>query len=151
MELVQIEIERVIATTGNDFAVVLKAPDKRFLIFVGRPEIMALYRELQGMESQRPMPHDVVANLLRAFDIEVRGVVISSIVDNVFCATLLLRQDQPGGERQEVRLDLRASDAMIVALKMKLPLHCAAEVLAEVRDVSADLPAEDEGQAELGD
>ncbi len=151
MELIEVQIERVIATTGNDFAVVLKAPEKSFLIFVGRPEVMALYRELKGVESQRPMPHDVVANLLRAFDIEVRGVVVSSIVENVFCATLLLRQALPGDQRNEVRLDLRASDAMIVALKMGLPLYCSREVLDEVRDVTADLPPEEEGESDIPD
>ena len=146
MELVEVNVERVIATTGNDFAVVLRCPEKTFLIFIGRPEVMALYRELKGMESQRPLSHDLIVNLMRGFDIEIRGVVVSSIIDNVFCATLMLTQSPRNDEdeRNEMRLDLRASDAMIVALKTGTALFVSREVLDQVDDVSANLPPEDE-------
>ncbi|MFT7617835.1 MAG: bifunctional DNase/RNase [Planctomycetota bacterium] len=151
MELIEVSVERVIATTDNDFAVVLNSEEKPFLIFVGRAEVMVLYRELKGIVPQRPMSHDLIVNMIRAFDIEVRGVAISSIIDNVFCATLLLTQpSDDGNERNEVRLDLRASDAMIVALKTKSQLYVSREVLAQVTDATPFLDLDDGmGQAGL--
>ena len=144
MELIKVTVDRVIATTDNDFAVVLRSEDKPFLIFIGRPEALILYREIKGIESQRPMSHDLIVNLIRAFGIEVRGVAISSIIDNIFCATLLLTQEtEEGSERNEVRLDLRASDAMIVSLKTSSQLYVSREVLNEVTDASPFLELDD--------
>ena len=148
MDLVRAQVERVIGTSGQDYAVVLRAENKSFLIFVGQPEVVAIFRELHDESVQRPMPHDVVANVIRAFDIEIRLIVISSIVESVFCATLLLarqRADATDGiEKDEVRLDLRASDAMILALKTHNPLWVARDVLDQVEDVTPALPAEDD-------
>lgn len=140
MDLVKAEVQRVIGTVGNDFAVVVRAKDKSFLIYVGQPEVVAIFRELKGVDVQRPMSHDVVVNILSGFDIEVKMVVISSIVDNVFCATLVLTRQRAGGERSEVRLDLRASDAMIVALKTGSQLWVTPDVLDQVEDVTPMLP-----------
>ncbi|MCA9319674.1 MAG: bifunctional nuclease family protein [Planctomycetes bacterium] len=149
MDLVRAKIERVIGTSGQDYAVVISADAKSFLIFVGQPEVVAIYRELQGVGAQRPMSHDVIANVMRAFDIEVRKVVISAIVENVFCATLLMAQNPPSQAGDEaiqsnaVRLDLRASDAMIIALKTKSQLWVSREVLDQVEDVSSIIPDDD--------
>ncbi len=144
MELIEVSVDRVIATTDNDFAVVLRSAEKPFLIFIGRPEVMVLYRELKGIEAQRPLSHDLIVNLIRAFDIEVRGIAISSILDSIFCATLLLTQmGEDGGERNEVRLDLRASDAMIVALKTNTQLFVSRGVLDQVADATPFLDLDD--------
>ncbi len=143
MDLVKAEVERVIGTTGQDYAVVVRAEGRAFLIFVGQPEVVTIYRELKGETTPRPMPHDLVVNLMHGFDIEVRLVVISAIVDNVFCATLLMARpddDESSGLSHEVRLDLRASDAMIIALKTGSQLHVTREVLEQTEDVSQMLP-----------
>lgn len=140
MDLVKAEVQRVIGTVGNDFAVVVRADEKAFLIYVGQPEVVAIFRELKGVGVQRPMSHDVVVNILNGFDIEVKMVVISSIVDNVFCATLVLTRSGAGGERNEVRLDVRASDAMIVALKTGSQLWVTPDVFDQVEDVTPMLP-----------
>ncbi len=143
MDLVKAEVERVIGTTGQDYAVVVRAEGRAFLIFVGQPEVVTIYRELKGEATPRPMPHDLVVNLMRGFDIDVRLVVISAIVDNVFCATLLMAQrddDESSELSREVRLDLRASDAMIIALKTGSELYVTREVLEQTEDVSQMLP-----------
>ncbi len=150
MELVEVTVERVIATTDNYYAVILRSAEKPFLIFVARPEVLALYRELKGIDSQRPLSHDVIVNMIRAFDIEVRMVAISSIIENVFCATLLLTElGEDGGERNEVRLDLRASDAMIIALKTRSQLYVSREVLDQVDDASSFVDSDD-GMSDSG-
>ena len=129
----------------------LVAPEKKFLIFVGHAEAFAIYRELKGTRARRPLPHDLVANVIRGFDIEVRSVVISSIVDSTFCATLHLRQQSGAtASRHELRLDLRASDAMIIALKTGQSLFTTSAVLEKVEDVTELLgtPGEESGGPE---
>lgn len=143
MELLKAEVQSVIGTFGDDYAVVVRAEEKAFLIYVGKPEVFAIFRELKGVPPQRPMSHEMLCNVLTGFDIEVKMVVISSIVENVFCATLVLSRTDRDGERSEVRLDTRASDAMIVALKTGSQLWVTHEVLDQVEDVTAMLPDDD--------
>ncbi|MEZ6194318.1 MAG: bifunctional nuclease family protein [Planctomycetota bacterium] len=145
MNLVAATIERVIASTSDEFAVVLRTAEKTFLIFVGHAEAFAIFRELKGTRSRRPLPHDLMASVLRGFEIDVGRVAISSIVDSTFCATLLLRQAPAVGEaRRELRLDLRASDAMILALKSGRELFVTEAVLSQVEDVSELLGSADD-------
>lgn len=144
MDMTLIQVERVIATVERQFAVVLKCDQKRFLIFVGRPEATAIYRELKGEEPQRPFAHDLMKGILDGFDVRVRMIAVSSIVKNVFCATLLLRQDSGEEPRREVRLDLRASDAIVMALKCGADLYATDAVIESVEDVTELLEQADE-------
>ena len=155
MKLIKARIEKVVEAMPKEHAVVLRADSKAFLIYVGQVEAVAIHRELLGERSQRPLPHDLARNILTAFDIEVRKIVVSSIVNDVFCATLLLTQVSPfGGEsphRTEVRLDLRASDAMILALKSGSDIWVTQDVLDKVQDVAMFLKDSDEGGTPAGD
>ncbi len=137
LELIAARIERVLPLRDMA-AVVLTAEAKRFMILVGLYESAALLRELRQEKSERPLTHDLIGYLLTGFDIEVEGVVISSLVRDVFCATLILQQRVPDS-RPKVRLDVRASDSLVIAQKTGCPLFVTRRVLEQVEDVSAAL------------
>jgi hypothetical protein len=146
LELVEVAIERVIGFRESAAAaVVLRHSDKKFLIFVGPTEGAAVQRELAGQRSDRPATHDLLDYVLRGFDVEVKRIVVSSIVNNVFCATVILTQKgQDGGPSNEVRLDARASDSIVIALKAKVPLWVTRRVLEAVEDATEQLKLLDE-------
>jgi len=127
-----------ILSLRDSAAVVLSAEDKRFLIFVGPYEAEAIRREIREIRVERPLTHDVITYLMTGFDIEVAKVVISAIVGNIFCATLVCRQsrDDETEATNEVRLDIRASDAMILALKTKNQIWLARRVYDAVEDLT---------------
>lgn len=135
VELIEVRLRRVLPFRDSA-AVVLEAPGKNFMIFVGLPEAMAMSRLLDGQESDRPLTHDLLAFVMSAFDIEVKKVVVSSIVESVFCATLTLVQHEEGRPPQELRLDARASDSIVIALKHGQPIWVTQRVLDEVEDVT---------------
>lgn len=153
-ELIPVAIERVLLLRDSA-AVVVEAPEKKFFIFVGLPEAHALQREIDGEKTERPLTHDVITYLMCGFDIVCRRVVISSIVNNVFCATLVAeRAGESGPGAQPVSLDLRASDAMVIAMKTQTQLEVARRVLDAVEDVTPTLEqlrqafGEGEGESE---
>ncbi|MEE9391228.1 MAG: bifunctional nuclease domain-containing protein [Planctomycetota bacterium] len=144
MELTPARVIRVIASTSEEFAVVVKTASKVFLIFVGHAEAFTIYRDLKDSKPRRPLAHDLLMNIIGGFDIRVDQVVISSIVDNTFCATVFLSQEFRGsseGERQVLRLDSRASDAMILAIKSECEFLVTSNVLDQVEDVTDLLDA----------
>jgi uncharacterized protein len=141
LDLVEVTIERVLGFRESAAAAVVLAHEKkRFLIFVGPAEGAAAQRELAGQRADRPATHDLLDYILKGFEIEVKTVVVSSIVNNVFCATIILHQRaQDGGPASEVRLDARASDSIVIALKAKVPLYVTRRVLDAVEDATEHL------------
>jgi bifunctional DNase/RNase len=139
-----VEIQRVIGPTPNGAAVLLGNDEKTFVIFIGFYEAAALIREINTEAPARPLTHELVQNVFIGFGVSVKNVVISSIIDNTFCATLVLQQDlaedtegqEWGGKRNEVRIDSRPSDCLVLALKNKVDILVSDEVFSQVQDVS---------------
>lgn len=150
LELVEVTIERVIGfRESSAAAVVLAHPTKKFLIFVGPAEGMAVQRELSHEKADRPATHDLLDYVMKGFDIDVKKVVVSAIMNNVFCATVILTQSGRGGApSEEVRLDARASDSIVIALKAKVPLWVTKRVLDAVDDAGPHLLAAEEKPGE---
>ena len=140
----KVEIQRVIGPTPNGAAVLLGNDEKTFVIFIGFNEAAALIREINTEAPARPLTHELVQNIFIGFGVSVKNVVISSIIDNTFCATLVLQQDlaedtegkEWGGKRNEVRIDSRPSDCLVLALKNKVDILVSDEVFSQVQDVS---------------
>jgi bifunctional DNase/RNase len=133
---------RYIAEQEHGAAVYLGNSKKTFQIFVGFNEAMAIHRELRREQSPRPLTHDLIGWILLGFDIKVRQVVISQLVENTFCATLILEQrtanvgEQALGQRREVRIDARASDSIVIALKAGVPILVAPQVFDTVEHIT---------------
>lgn len=164
MELFKVRLRNVIGPTSGGTAVILGNDEKNFVMYVGVFEGAAILRELNGEEPARPLTHELIAYLLTGFDIEVKQIIISDIVDNTFCATLVLEQkiaDGDGewtGKRNEVRIDARPSDCIVLALKTKTDIFVTREVITKVRDISEEISAIQQkegkpapGQFTLGD
>ena len=151
MDLEKVKIKRIIGPTPSGAAVLLRNDVKTFLVFVGLYEAAALSREINQEVPARPLTHELIQNVFLGFDLEVKHVVISSILENTFCATLILEQkvggDGEGGDgdgdgdewrdrRNEVRIDARPSDCFVLALKNKVDVFVTKEVFEQVQDVS---------------
>lgn len=141
-DLVAVEIQKVIGPTAAGAAVLLGNDAKSFVVFIGMNEALALRRELKGESSQRPLTHDLLQSVLLGFDLKIRQIVITKIVDNAYCATLILEQKvaeksgQWAGRRNEVRIDARPSDCLVLALKNRAEIQVTREVFDQVQDVS---------------
>ena len=142
MNFEKVKIRRIIGPTQNGAAVLLGNDKKTFVVFVGLYEAAAILREINHEVPARPLTHELIQSVFLGFDVEVKKVVISSIIENTFCATLILQQkvvDGTGewsGRRNEVRIDARPSDCLVLALKSQVDIFVASEVFEQVQDVS---------------
>jgi len=141
-ELNKIRIKKVLGPINAGTAVLLGNDDKTFVMFIGTFEGAALLRELNEETPPRPMTHDLLSYVLSGFDLRIKQIVISDIVENTFCATLVLEQQCRGedgewnGKRNEVRIDARPSDCLVLALKEKCDIFATDSVLEQVKDIS---------------
>ena len=142
MELEKVKIKRIIGPTPSGAAVLLGNEQKTFVVFVGFYEAAALIREINHEVPARPLTHELIQNVFLGFGLEVKQVIISTIIENTFCATLILEQKVRDGNgagairRNEVRIDARPSDCFVLALKNKVDIFVTREVFDQVQDVS---------------
>ncbi|MBC7092654.1 bifunctional nuclease family protein [Candidatus Bipolaricaulota bacterium] len=100
---------------------------KAMPIWIGEPEAMSIALELQGHAFPRPLSHDLMKRLLEALGGALERVVISSVKESTYYATLVVRDG--GGELREI--DARPSDAVALALRTRSPIYIEEEVFEQ--------------------
>jgi uncharacterized protein len=113
---------------SNQPIVLLKEADgERYLpIWIGAVEATAIAFALQGIQTPRPMTHDLLRDILTETDVTVERILISELVDQTFFATIRMSQD---GKAMEV--SSRPSDAIALAVRINAPIYGAEEVLEQ--------------------
>lgn len=101
--------------------------DRRALpIYINQDQAKAIIGALENQKPPRPLTHDLMANILKAWDMVLERVVIHSIQEGTFYAILSVRQ---GEVKKEI--DARPSDAIAIALRTNTPIWVMEEVVAD--------------------
>jgi uncharacterized protein len=126
---------------SNQPIVLLKENEgERYLpIWIGAVEATAIAFALQGIQTPRPMTHDLMRDILQETNIEVERILISELVDQTFFAVIRMTQD---GQSAEV--SSRPSDAIALAVRINAPIFAAEEVLEQ-----AGIELKDEEETEV--
>ena len=103
-----------------------KEGKKALPIWIGLLEANAIDRELKNIATTRPMTHDLLHSILTQVQVKVKEVKIIDLKDQTYYATLFLKLN-----KGVIEVDARPSDAIILALKSKIPILVAAKILDE--------------------
>ncbi len=125
MELVGVRVE----LPANQPIVLLKEREgTRYLpIWIGAVEATAIAFALQGVETPRPLTHDLFVDVLGELSVELVAVHVTALRDGTFYAELKLLRD---GEPHTV--SARPSDAIALASRLgEVPILSAEEVIEE--------------------
>ena len=115
------------AGSRNPIVLLRDASERRQLpIFVSPEQAKAISAGLEGEKMARPMTHDLMANMLGAWDIKLQRVVIHALKDNTFYAVITVGK---GDKKKE--LDARPSDAISLALRLNAPIWVMEEVVLD--------------------
>jgi len=94
-------------------------------IWIGVCEANSIALEIEGVETPRPMTHDLVQDLLATAGCTVDHIYIHTLDENVFIASIQLR-DSSAATHQ---VDSRPSDAIALALRAKAEILVDPSVL----------------------
>lgn len=124
MTLVGVRVE----LPANQPIVLLQEEEgERFLpIWIGAFEATAIAFALQGVETARPMTHDLFKDVLDDLEVGIGQVVINDLVDGTFFAEITLLKN--GTKRV---ISARPSDAIALAVRMSVPIFAEEKVLDE--------------------
>lgn len=113
--------------------------ERRLLaIMIGGPEAQAIAFALDGVETRRPMTHDLITTIIDELGGHIERIVISALRDDIFYADLVLRADDDTHV-----VSARPSDAMAIAVRVGTPVFAEEAVLAEVGYVEEIEPEND--------
>ena len=117
----------VMDPVSNMPVVILEQPEQNaFLpIWIGVCEANSIALQLEGVTTPRPMTHDLIRSLITAMGYTVQHILIHSLTDSIFLASIRLTSDN--GEVRDV--DSRPSDALAIALRTKAEVLVAQDVL----------------------
>ena len=101
-------------------------------IWVGYFEANAIALELEKTAMPRLMTHDLLQNMARGLNAEVRKVVVSELRDDTFYAVIWM--DHAG---ETVTMDARPSDAIALALRWDCPIYVNREVLENSKQAAS--------------
>lgn len=118
---------RVELPSNQPIVLLKETTGERYLpIWIGAVEATAIAFALQGIETPRPMTHDLMRDILSEGEIQVERIVINDLIDQTFYATIRMNTD---GKTLEV--SSRPSDAIALAVRLASPIFAAEEVLEQ--------------------
>lgn len=126
----------------NRIVVLKDAPNDRYLpIWIGPCEADAITIELQDQPIKRPLTHDLLKTVISEMGGKVVHILINDLRNDVYYARVLVDM----GDRQ-VEIDSRPSDAIALAVRVKVPIYVADTVMdraaiREEEDVESESPS----------
>lgn len=140
---VVIDSVRVSLTNQQRVVVLREVGAERYLpIWIGPFEAEAITIALQEIEVARPQTHDLLKNMIKAFNARLVRVEVVSLREDVFYGSLIVEQDG-----NLITVDARPSDALALAVRTHVPILVDAGVL----DSAGIIPEEDVKSAETAD
>ena len=130
MDLIEVELARVVIQQKGDHQYIHlkeKNGERSFPIVIGFFEASAIDRRIRGIDTPRPMTHDLMSTTIEALGGRVVRVVVCRLHENTFYARLMI--DKAG---ETLDLDCRPSDAIALAVQTGAPLYVAEQVFQDV-------------------
>ncbi len=113
-------------TQTHSYAVVLGEVNglRRLPIVIGGFEAQAIAVALERMQPSRPLTHDLFANFMTTFNIELIEVVIYKLEEGIFFSRLICKN-----EEEVIEIDSRTSDALALAVRANCHIYTFENIL----------------------
>jgi bifunctional DNase/RNase len=127
--MIQVVIDSIRVSLMSPHRVILLKEidsERQLPIWIGPFETDAIVVELQQVETARPLTHDLLKNTIEELGGTVSHVLVNELRDDYFTARVFV--DQNGSL---LEIDSRPSDAVALAVRAKVPVFVAEEVMEE--------------------
>ncbi len=124
----QVEVEKLIfSESAYQQTIVLREVEgnRRLSIITGYFEATALWWTLKREPSPRPLTHDAWLNTVKLLGAELRTICVHDRREDTYFAEARLVRSH-----EQVKVDLRPSDALVIALRASVPFLFTEQLLA---------------------
>src|ERR1700741_4430784 len=142
--VVEVQVRGVAATSGG-CAVFLGNEDKGIVICVEQSVGAAIAMFKQGTQKERPLTHDLLANILRALGAKIERAIVNDLKRTTYFARLVLSPENESQQTKIIEIDARPSDCIAMAIQQRAPIYVSLDVWNEVEDMTEVLRKMEEG------
>src|SRR6201997_209806 len=124
------ELKRIVINEVHDQQVIMLREvdgERSFPIVIGIFEATSIDRRVRGIQSPRPLTHDLLASVIDNLGGDLQDIFISELSEHTYYAKLRIRK-----EGELIEIDCRPSDAIALAVAARVPIYVNEEVLNEV-------------------
>lgn len=113
-------------TQSHSYAVVLGEVNglRKLPIVIGAFEAQAIAVALEKMQPSRPLTHDLFANVLSTFAIDLNEILIYKLEEGIFFSKMICEHDD-----EEIEIDSRTSDALALAVRAGCRIYTYENIL----------------------
>ena len=94
---------------------------------------------MQGTQKERPLTHDLLANILRAIGAKIERVIVNDLTRGTYFGRLVLSAENESQQKKIIEIDARPSDC--IATAQRAPIYVSLDVSDEVEDMTEALEA----------
>lgn len=114
------------AAQPTAFVLLRDSSGRSVLIWIGRPEAVAISVALEGASADRPMTHDLMKSIVQKLGGNIERILIDDLWHDTYYAKIHISING-----REVIIDSRPSDAIAVGIRAKAPIFMAETVLEQ--------------------
>ena len=85
------------------------------MIYVEQSIGAAIAMFKQGTQKERPLTHDLLANILRALGAKIERVIVNDLKGGTYFARLVLSAENESQQKKIIEIDARPSDCIAMA------------------------------------
>jgi len=128
--VIEVKVANVAIDVKSNMPVIIlkeKKGNKTLPIWVGLFEAQSIAIALENVKLPRPLTHDLTKNIIEKLHGKVRRVVINDLRNNTYYARILMNKESEG-----IEVDSRPSDAIALALRLKVPIYIDESILNRI-------------------
>ena len=125
--MVEMSVDSIrVSVMNSQRVVILKEThsDRYLPIWIGPAEADAIAVKLQGISVPRPLTHDLLFSILNALGAKIKSIFVNDLQNDTFYARIFVTANG-----KDLEIDSRPSDAIAIAVRAKVPIFAAEEVL----------------------
>src|SRR5258708_37484290 len=146
-DVVAVEIRGILP--ANSGCAVFVGNEEKVFVIQGEHNMGAIIGMfLRDTPKERPLTHDLLAHILKGFNVTVERAVITELKNSTYYARLILQQHNELG-RKIVEIDARPSDCLALATAQKRPIYVSSILFEQVEDMSEVLQRINENGGEI--
>ena len=134
LSLAEMKVQKILLDKENNVSLVFLAniddEDQIFPIVTGIGRANSILQIIKNIPFSRPLTHDLLNTIITKLEGTVSYVIIDKIANDDVVATVYLKRQE-----KEISIESQACDAIAVALKAKIPIYTAKNLLVRYSEI----------------
>ena len=127
--LVEVQFDHIVVSESEEvrqYYVLLTDGRRHLMIVIGGFEATAISYGSEGVQTDRPMTHDLLVKFIESLGARIERIVIDDLWSQTYFAKIYVKRG-----KEEIEIDARPSDAIALAVRLDVPIFAIEGILRD--------------------